>query len=155
LLDEGYDQSRTGVNEMLGAVLLALLMSATPASHSSSIEGIWRSPGGNSIMKIAPCGKVPCGTIAWASDQAKKASHKTTPHLVGAHLVTGLSHRKDGSWKGKLFIPDQNMHVTAKIRRESHNSLKVSGCAAFICKTQVWTAWSGPLPTDTSRPAPR
>ena len=134
--------------------LIAAAAAAAAAHGSSSIQGIWRSPGGNSIMKIAPCGHGPCGTIAWASDKAKHDSRKTTHHLVGTHLLTHLEAHKDGSWKGKLFIPDHNMHASATIRRVAQNELKVSGCKV-ICKSAVWTAFTVPLPTDTSRPAPK
>jgi uncharacterized protein (DUF2147 family) len=134
-------------------VLIALAASAA-AHHPSSIDGIWRSPGGNTIMKIAPCGHGPCGTIAWASDKARNDSRKTTPHLVGAHLLKDLKHHKDGSWKGQLFIPDMNMHASATIRREGAQELKVSGCK-IICKSAVWTTFTPPFPTDTSKPAPK
>jgi len=134
--------------------LIAYLAANAAAHGSSSIEGIWRSPGGNSIMKIAPCGKGPCGTIVWASDKAKHDSKKTTPHLIGAHLVTHLEHH-NGTWKGKLFIPDQNMHVSAKISRANNHELKVAGCYGFICKSQHWAAFHHPLPTDGSKPAPK
>ena len=97
------------------ALIAALAMQAATADNS--LDGVWRSPGGNSIMKIAPCGASPCGTIVWASDRAKKDSSKVTNQLVGTQLVTSLRQRKDGSWLGKLFIPDKNMRVTAKIRR--------------------------------------
>jgi uncharacterized protein (DUF2147 family) len=140
---------------MSALALIAALAASGAGAGSSSIDGVWRSPGGNSIMKIAPCGHGPCGTIAWATDKAKKDSMKTTPRLVGTHLLTHLQHRKDGSWQGKLFIPDRNMHVTAKIHRVASNELKVSGCAAFLCKSAVWTAFPGPLPTNTSAPAPK
>lgn len=137
------------------ATLAVLAIAASVAAHNaSSIDGMWRSPGGNSIMKIAACGHGPCGTIAWASDKAKHDSRKTTHHLVGTHLLTHLSERKDGSWEGKLFIPDMNMHASAKINRLAHHELKVSGCKV-ICRSAVWTAFSRPLPTDTTRPAPK
>ena len=137
------------------ATLAVIAVAVSVAAHnSSSIEGIWRSPGGNSIMKIAACGHGPCGTIAWASDKAKHDSRKTTHHLVGTHLLTHLSQQKDGSWHGKLFIPDMNMHASAKISRLAHHELKVSGCKV-ICKSAVWTAFSKPLPTDTTKPAPK
>jgi uncharacterized protein (DUF2147 family) len=134
----------------------ALLAALAAQAASPSIEGIWRSPGGNTIIKIAPCGASPCGTVAWASDQAKKDSAKTTSHLVGTQLLTNLQQRNDGSWLGKLFIPDKNMRVTAKIQRIDAG-LKVSGCAAgkALCKSAVWTAFAAALPTDTSVPAPR
>jgi len=137
------------------AMIAALALQSAP--DSSSIEGIWRSPGGNSIMKIASCGDSPCGTVAWATDSARKASSKTTDQLVGTSLLTDLQQRKDGSWLGKLFIPDKNMRVTAKIQRISSDQLKVSGCAAgkALCRAAIWTAFADPLPPDTSVPAPK
>lgn len=139
------------------ALIAALALQATPQASSSSIEGIWRSPGGNSIMKVAPCGDGPCGTVVWASDKAKKDSSKATSQLVGTPLLTNLEQRKDGSWLGKLFIPDKNMRVTAKIQRVSSDQLKVSGCAAgkALCRAAIWTAFTADLPTDTSAPAPK
>jgi uncharacterized protein (DUF2147 family) len=136
---------------------LALFALAGTTAADTSLEGVWRSPGGNTIMKIATCGDSPCGTVAWASDKAKKDSAKATDQLVGTALLTALKQDKKGHWQGKLFIPDQKMHATAKIERISADQLKVSGCAAgkMLCKSQVWTAFSGPLPTDTSVPVPK
>jgi uncharacterized protein (DUF2147 family) len=135
----------------------ALIAALAAQATAPSIDGIWRSPGGNTIIKIAPCGATPCGTVAWASDQAKKDSAKTTSQLVGTPLLTNLQQRNDGSWLGKLFIPDKNMRVTAKIQRIDASQLKVSGCAAgkALCRAAVWTAFAAALPADTSVPAPK
>jgi uncharacterized protein (DUF2147 family) len=140
----------------MSALALAAAL-ALQAAQDSSIEGVWRSPGGNSIMKVASCGDSPCGTVVWATDSAKKASSKTTDQLVGTQLLTNLAQRKDGSWLGKLFIPDKNMRVTAKIQRIAADQLKVSGCAAgkALCRAAIWTAFTVPLPPDTSVPAPK
>lgn len=132
----------------------AAVLSMAAADPSLSIEGLWRSPGGNSIMNISDCGDAPCGTVAWASDKARRDSSKAIPQLVGTTLLTHLEQAKDGSWRGKLFIPDRNLHVTARIRRLSDQELVVSGCA-IICKSATWTAFAQPLPDDTSRPAPK
>jgi uncharacterized protein (DUF2147 family) len=136
---------------------LALIALAAAAAADMSLDGVWRSPGGNTIMKIAACGDSPCGTVAWASDKARKDSSKATDQLVGTALLTSLQQDKKGRWQGKLFIPDQRMRATAKIERISADQLKVSGCAAgkMLCKTQIWTAFTGPLPSDTSSPAPK
>lgn len=130
---------------------------ATQIPSQSSIEGTWRSPGGNSIIKIASCGDNPCGTVVWATDKAQKDSSKATSQLVGTQLLTGLHHDKKGNWEGKLFIPDRNMRVSAKIQRIGSAQLKVSGCAAgkALCKAAVWTAFPGDLPSDTTVPAPK
>jgi len=143
---------------MLFLALVAELTAqvAAPVS-SSSIDGIWRSPGGNSIIKIALCGDNPCGTVVWATDKAKKDSSKSTDQLVGTQLLTNLQQDKKGRWEGKLFIPDRKMRVTAKIERVGPTQLKVSGCAAgkALCKAAIWTAFSAALPADTSAPAPQ
>jgi uncharacterized protein (DUF2147 family) len=140
----------------LFAVIAALAFQAA-AADSNSIEGIWRSPGGNSIIKIAPCGSSPCGTVVWATDRAKKDASKGTDQLVGTALLTSLQQDKKGNWQGKLFIPDKKMRVTAKVERIGPSQLKVSGCAAgkALCKAAVWTAFTADLPSDTSVIAPK
>lgn len=130
-------------------MLLDLILAATAqAASPAPIEGTWRSPGGNSIITIAPCGDRLCGTVAWASEQAKKDSAKTTSQLVGTQILTGLKLDKRGRWQGKLFIPDKNMRVTAKLERSGSDQLKVSGCAVgkSLCKSALWTRVDGPLP---------
>lgn len=126
------------------AILLALAAQATP---QASIEGQWRSPGGNSIIGVAPCGSSLCGTVIWASARAKQDARKATDQLVGTQILTGLE-QNGGSWQGRLFIPDKNMHVTAKIRLINEGQLKVAGCALgkSLCKSAVWTRAEGTLP---------
>ena len=127
-----------------------ILAAAAQALAPPSIEGTWRSPGGNSIITIAACGNALCGTVAWASEKAKKDAAKTTSQLVGTQLLTDLQQDKKRRWHGKLFIPDMNMRVNAKIERASEDKLKVSGCAAgkSLCKSQLWTRVDGPLPNS-------
>ena len=130
------------------SVVLAIATAASPAA-AASIEGKWRSPGGNSIIEIAPCGGTLCGTVAWASAKAKKDSSKVTSQLVGTQLLTNLQQNGD-RWLGKLFIPDKNMRVTAKIQLVDSGQLKVSGCAAgrSLCKSSLWSRVDGPLPAS-------
>jgi len=124
----------------------SLLLASSPLA-AADIEGRWRSPGGNSIIEIAPCGSDLCGTVAWASDKAKKDAAKATDELIGTRLLTGLQEKKPGRWQGKLFIPDKNMRVSAKIQLASPSQLRVSGCAAkVICHTQTWNKYDDPLP---------
>ena len=130
----------------IGLILAAAAQIA--AQDATSIEGSWRSPGGNSIISIGSCGTSLCGTVAWASAKAKKDSAKATPQLIGTQLLTNLQRDSKGRWRGKLFIPDKNLRVTAKIQLVSAQQLKVSGCAAgkSLCKSSLWTRFDGPLP---------
>lgn len=129
---------------MIPALLLAFAAQAAPPA---SIEGRWRSPGGNSIIGVAPCGSAVCGTVVWASARAKQDASKATDQLVGTQILTGLEQKGDG-WQGRLFIPDKNMRVTAKIRLINDGQLRVAGCALgkSLCKSAIWTRVDGPLP---------
>ena len=123
------------------SVLLALaLVQAEP-----SIEGFWRSPGGNTIIEVAPCGGELCGTVAWASERAKADARKSTDQLVGTQLLTDLQEKKPGRWQGRIFIPDRNMRATGKLQLVGPGQLKVSGCK-IVCTSQVWSRFEGPLP---------
>jgi uncharacterized protein (DUF2147 family) len=136
---------------MVTAFMLAFVAQAAAANvPTASIQGQWRSPGGNSIIAIAPCGPSMCGTVAWASAKAKHDARKATDQLVGTQLLTDLRQGADGRWQGKLFIPDKNLRVTAKIQLVSPAQLKVSGCAAgkSLCKSALWTRNDGPLPAS-------
>jgi uncharacterized protein (DUF2147 family) len=134
------------------AVLPTFALVALTAAQAPqpSIEGHWRSPGGNSIIVIGPCGGTLCGKIEWASEKAKQDSRKTVgDQLVGAQLLTNLTQDKKGNWQGKLFIPDKNMRVTAKIQLVGEQQLRVSGCAVgkTLCKAAIWTRTDGTLPS--------
>jgi uncharacterized protein (DUF2147 family) len=134
------------------AIFSALALVALTAAQAPqpSIEGHWRSPGGNSIIVIGPCGGTLCGKIEWASEKAKQDSRKTVgDQLVGAQLLTNLTQDKKGNWQGKLFIPDKNMRVTAKIQLVGEQQLRVSGCAVgkTLCKAAIWTRTDGTLPS--------
>jgi len=132
------------------AFVLIAALAIQASTSTASIEGRWKSPGGNSIIDIASCGSSLCGTVAWASARAKQDSRKATDQLVGTQLLTGLQQDKKGTWRGKLFIPDKNMRVTAKIDPVGTSQLKVSGCAAgkALCKSALWTRADGPLPAS-------
>lgn len=129
-------------------LILAIAAQVSAAAAPDGIEGLWRSPGGNSIVSIAPCGANLCGTVVWASAKAKKDASKTTPELVGTPLLTALQQRSPGKWHGRLFIPDRNMRVTAKIELAGSQQLKVSGCLAgkALCKSELWARAEEPLP---------
>lgn len=128
---------------------IALLLAAQAAT-AAPIEGRWRSPGGNSIIDVARCGEGWCGTVAWASARAKKDAAKATDQLVGTQLLSDVKDAGEGRWIGRIFIPDRNMRLTAKIAMAPGGELQVSGCLAgkALCKSQLWTPVHGPLPAQ-------
>lgn len=118
--------------------LLAVAAIGCCSPANAAVRGKWINPSKSVIIEIAPCGHELCGTVVWASEKAKKDASKGTKHLVGTKLLTGM--KPSGKvWKGKIFVPDQNITASAKLKPEGANHLKVSGCVMVICKSQTWT----------------
>ncbi len=127
----------------VSVALLSLAAVAGPAqaSKASAFDGRWTSPKRNLIINIAPCGSAHCGTVVWASAFAEAEARKGgTPSLVGRQLISGVRPDGKGGYKGRAFLPKQNIHATATIRQAGPNAMIVKGCAMrVICKSQRWT----------------
>jgi uncharacterized protein (DUF2147 family) len=133
------------MHTMIASAVSAALAQASPIQPA--IEGRWINPDRTVIVDIAQCENSLCGTVVWATEKAKQDARKGAPTLVGTQLLTGL--RPSGKdWRGKLFVPDRKVRVTAKIRLSGDRQLRVTGCTigGLICNAQVWTRADGPLP---------
>ena len=126
----------------------ALAAQADDVSPAPTPIGLWTNKSASLIIAIAPCDDALCGTVKWASAKARKDAARGTGELIGASLLTGLRATSDGRWAGKLFIPDRNMRVRAKIAPTADGRLKVSGCAIgkVLCRSEYWTRAEEPLP---------
>lgn len=130
------------------AIALLLAAQAAPATHALSIDGRWINPDKSVIIQIAPCGDKRCGTVEWASAQAQADAHKNAPKLIGASLLTDLEPRSANQWRGRLFVPDRNIHAAAKITVLGPDQIRVAGCAlgGILCDSQLWTKTSATSP---------
>ena len=130
--------------------LIGLLIAGTsyaqPAAEAS-IEGMWKNPIGSAIIEIAPCRDALCGRVVWASQRGQREVAKNTSNVVGTIVLTNLKPT-NGRWEGSLYIPDDNIHVSAKLQLLSDRRLQLTGCGllGLICRTQLWTRVDGPLP---------
>jgi uncharacterized protein (DUF2147 family) len=63
-------------------------------------------------------------------------------------VLTGVKRTAPNRWTGHLYIPDDNIHVSARLELESSRDLKLTGCGliGLICRTQIWTRVDEPLP---------
>ena len=130
------------------ASLAFALAAAQPTPHAT-IEGLWKNPIGSAIIDVAPCGKALCGKVVWASARGQREVAKNTPNVVGTTVLTDLKPKGKG-WAGKLFVPDDNIHVSARLQLLSATQLKLTGCAlaGVICRSQIWTRTEEPLPAQ-------
>ncbi len=124
-----------------GLAALSLVAVSTPAAASSPFEGRWANPKKSMIIQVAPCGPAYCGTVVWATEKAKANARKGgTMNLIGTRLITGVKPTGKGTFKGRGFVPKQNITAPATIRVAGPNTMMVKGCAlGLICKEQRWT----------------
>ena len=121
--------------------LIAIATLASPASAKAAFEGRWANPKKSVIINVAPCGDAYCGTVVWASAKAKENARKGgTANLIGTRLIENVRPAGNGVYKGRGFVPKQNIHASATVRQQGPNVMLVKGCAlGVICKEQRWT----------------
>lgn len=113
---------------------------------ATPVEGYWKNPIGSAIIQIAPCGETLCGKVVWASARGQREVAKNTSNVVGTTVLTNLKYAR-GHWAGSLYVPDDNIHVSAKLQLIGDSRMKLTGCGlmGLICRTQIWTRADGPL----------
>ncbi|WP_114227614.1 MULTISPECIES: DUF2147 domain-containing protein [Sphingomonas] len=129
------------IKQLTLAAGLALALSTVPAAASpaSELEGLWRNPKGSVVVRIGPCGPALCGRVVNASASAKaKAAQGGTEVLVGTTILSDIRPAGTRRWKGRVFLPKQNMHASGNLSLAG-NELTVQGCVlGFLCKDQTW-----------------
>jgi len=132
------------------AIIFAFVAPSTAqAQPRAPIEGNWKNPIGSAIITVAPCGDLLCGKVAWASARGQREASTSTSNVVGTTVLTGFK-QTGNRWTGRLFIPDDNVHVSAKLQLLGERQLKLTGCAVagLFCRSQIWTRYDGPLPAS-------
>jgi uncharacterized protein (DUF2147 family) len=124
------------------AAALAVSAAAPAGAAEPSLFGVWKNPKNSVHVDIRPCPQGACGYVVWASEKAKKdAREGGTKELVGQQLFREFQPKKNGTWQGKVFIPDLNRTFTGSAEPIDARTLRAKGClfANVLCKTQTWT----------------
>ena len=134
---------------MKAVALTTLFIAASAVAQpraTTPVEGYWKNPIGSAIIQIAPCGETLCGKVVWASARGQREVAKNTSNVVGTTVLTNLKYAR-GHWAGSLYVPDDNIHVSAKLQLIGDSRMKLTGCGlmGLICRTQIWTRADGPL----------
>ncbi|MDX3909160.1 MAG: DUF2147 domain-containing protein [Sphingobium sp.] len=122
-------------------------MVPSPASAAQPISGRWLTENGKAIVQIGPCGGAMCGQIAKVVKPTPGAprnyAHNPDEKLRNRPIegLTILSDFNDAGslWKGQIYDPQSGKTYASKLARNANGTLKVQGCIAFFCKTQIWT----------------
>jgi uncharacterized protein (DUF2147 family) len=124
------------------AMTIALALPVAAASPSEVKDyGTWRNPQNSVHVHITPCGTGACGIVIWANAKAQADALKGgTKVLVGTQLFREFHKRKDGSWDGKVFVPDINKTFSGTAVLVAPDKLKAKGClfGRVGCKSEIW-----------------
>jgi uncharacterized protein (DUF2147 family) len=127
---------------------LALLVLAAPATADAAtpIAGRYVTEDGAGIVTIGPCGATMCGKLSTILRKRPGAAdtdvNNSDPALrnrpiLGIAILSGFTDEgKD--WRGKIYDPRNGKTYKSIVSREGDGTLKVKGCIAFLCKSQVW-----------------
>ena len=141
----------TAVKALLLALPLALL--APLAQANTSAEGRWRQidPDTNRAKSIVEITRTSTGQLNGRIIELINPSRpnpvcdkceddRRNRPITGMEIIRGMRADGTGKWKGgKILKPDEGKVYNSKMALiEGGRKLEVSGCIAFLCKTQVW-----------------
>ncbi len=117
------------------AVVAALGLTSLPAF--ADITGNWLSEkndeGKQVSVEIFNCGEKICGKIT-------EVHNSDNTSLIGKPIIENMNKKGDANYSGgRIYAADEDKWYKSKIKVEDADTLKVSGCVAFICRSQIWT----------------
>ncbi|VWX61245.1 DUF2147 domain-containing protein [Sphingorhabdus sp. 109] len=129
-------------------LISAAMIFASPALAAEPITGDWITEDRDAIIRISRCGATVCGRIhkylvtppdgAGQKDIYNPDRKLRNRKVLGIAILTGL--RPDGDiWRGKVYDPKSGRTYRSEISLDATNRLKMKGCVAFICQSQIWT----------------
>ncbi|TYT25157.1 DUF2147 domain-containing protein [Luteimonas viscosa] len=129
-----------------------LLLALAPALAADPAEGRWKTIDdetgqAKSIVEIAQAADGTLGgRIVELLNPSKpnptcdkcKDDRKGKP-ITGMEIIRGMKRDDDAYSGGTILKPDEGKVYKSKMELiEGGDKLEVSGCVAFICKSQVW-----------------
>ena len=126
----------------------AFLALASAASAAPDISGNWMTEDKSGLVTIARCGNSLCGNLARvlvAKPGVPKTDVKNPDPVLRGRTLQGLRilhgfKPSDNGWEdGRIYDPKSGKSYRSMLKLNPDGSLKVSGCIAFICKSQRWT----------------
>ncbi len=129
------------------ALIAALAIAAVPVSAAAPIAGKWVTAGKDSIVEISPCGAKLCGRVAKLlkpveggppTDRNNPDAALRSRPLVGLPILIGFTDN-GSDWAGTIYDPRRGKTYRSVVAKNNDGTLKVQGCIAFFCQTQLWT----------------
>ncbi|CAN5317928.1 DUF2147 domain-containing protein [soil metagenome] len=127
-------------------MLLAPLLALSAPAFAESITGDWKTDDGSAIIRVGPCGKLTCGTIARILDPAAPSQDINNPDqalrnrpLVGTPVLSGFTRAGKDWGGGTVYDPKAGRSYKSKMALSGEGTLDVTGCIMFLCRTKHWS----------------
>jgi uncharacterized protein (DUF2147 family) len=130
------------------SVAVFALTLAGAAHAAQPIAGRWLTEDGAAIVQVGPCGTSTCGRIATVvkarpgaptTDVNNPDAALRSRPMVGLPILSGFT-QSGNEWRGRIYDPRNGKSYKSIVTRGENDTLRVKGCIAFICQTQVWKA---------------
>ena len=130
---------------MLRTIPVALLLSlaaAPPAHGAASVSGLWLTTEKDSIVEIAPCGRI-ARILKPNPNGPPRDVNNPDPALrsrpiQGLPILTGF--RDSGrNWEGTAYDPRAGKSYRSYLTLLRDGTLEVKGCIGPFCRTKSWT----------------
>jgi uncharacterized protein (DUF2147 family) len=128
----------------LAAAALAVFPLSGALAAEADLVGTWTTDGGDSRIRVVPCGTAYCGTIVWAKTNDvdrhnPDASLRKRP-VVGITLTKNMKADGSGSLAGSMYNPENGKTYEVTMRSQGRDGLEVGGCVlGFLCGSETWT----------------
>ena len=125
------------------ALAASLLLPALAHAGPDALVGTWMTDEGESKIRIAPCGKVFCGTIVWAKTNGLD-THNPDPNerkrsIIGLTLTKDMRPAKAGLWEGSIYNPENGKTYAVTMQTKGADKLEVEGCVlGVLCGSDTW-----------------
>ena len=123
------------MRKLLLSIIAAFAVSMG-AAFAGEPTGTWVTQGGDSKVRIVPCGGGFCGTIVWLNED-RKDSNNPDPSLrgrslVGVQLIFNMQGSGD-SYSGKLYNPRDGKSYSGNLLELGPGAIRVEGCWLGVC----------------------
>jgi uncharacterized protein (DUF2147 family) len=144
------------MRQIVMAAVAGLVVGAGAArADTGQILGTWLTDGGDSKIRIAPCGKFLCATVTWGKENPLDTKNPDpalrSRNVVGSTLSRNIHPDGGGSWAGSMYNPDNGKSYDVTLRTRGSDGLEIEGCVlAVLCGSEKWSR----LPDSTASAAP-
>lgn len=127
--------------------MLAFVAVVAVAIGGADISGDWVTSDRSAVVRIARCGGGMCGTVVRVLARAPgipqtdvnnpDRARRSRP-LLGLTVLSGFNAAASSWSGGRAYDPETGRTYNARLSLNPDNTLVVTGCVLFICKSQTW-----------------